>query len=159
VDAYGAATAIDALGPGGATPLSEGGEVSGGGYAADDALICLCPRRALRAAVEEAPPTASDVISLHASALERVERMAEARGRSTALSRVASLVCALADTLSPPRRLDLIPATLQQRDLAALLAMRHESVCRALGALEDRRALLRGDEGIRILERSMLESA
>jgi len=159
VDACGAATAIDALGPGGAAPLSEGGEVSGGGYAADDALICLCPRRALRSAIEEAPPTAADVISLHAAALERIERMAEARGRATALSRVASLVCALADTLSPPRRLDLIPASLQQRDLAALLAMRHESVCRALGTLEGREGLLRGDDGIRILDRSILESA
>lgn len=159
VDAYGAATAIDALGPGAAAPLSEGGEVSAGGYAADDALICLCPRRSLRAAVESAAPTASDVIALHASALERIERMAESRGRSTALARVASLLCALADTLSPPRHLDLIPATLQQRDLAALLAMRHESVCRALGTLERRKALLRGDDGIRILDRAMLESA
>jgi CRP-like cAMP-binding protein len=159
VDSYGGATTIDALGPGGAVPLSEGGEVSAGGYAADDALICLCPRRTLRTAIESAAPTASDVISLHASTLERVERMAEARGRSTALARVASLLCALADTLSPPRQLDLIPGTLQQRDLASLVAMRHESVCRALGTLEERQALQRGDDGIRIIDRSLLESA
>ena len=159
VDVSGTATAIDALGPGGATPLSEASEGSSGGYAADEALVCLVPRPALRQVVDAGAPTAGQVISLHLSALERVERIAEARARPTAAARVAALMCALADHLAPPRRLDLIPSSLQQRDLAALLAMRHESVCRALSVFERKRWLSRGAEGIRLLDRAQLDAA
>jgi CRP-like cAMP-binding protein len=159
VDVHGSATAVDVLGPGAAMPLSEGGETSSAGYAADDALVCLCPVRALRAAVDAGWPTSSEVVTLQATALDRVERIAGARSRPTALSRVAALLGVLADTLSPPRRLTTIPAALQQRDMAALLAMRHESVCRALGILECRGALARGEDGIRLLHRARLETA
>src|SRR5208282_81737 len=104
-----------------------------GGYAADDALVCLLPRPALKGALDAGAPSAAHVVNLHLAALERVERIADARGRATALGRVAALLCALSDTLAPPRRLDAVPAALQQRDMAGLLTMRHESVCRALG--------------------------
>jgi hypothetical protein len=159
VDRHGAATAVDAVGPGGALPLSEGGDTSCAGYAAVDALLCLCPRRPLRAAIDAGAPTSGQVVALHAAALDRVERIAGARCRPTAVARVAALLCALADTLSPPRRLACIPAALQQRDLALLLSMRHESVCRALTVLAQRGTLTRSDDGIRLLDRPRLETA
>ena len=64
----------------------------------------------------------------------------------------------LADTLSPSRRRDRIPAGLQQRDLAHLLGMRHETVCRALGTLEHKGAVMREPDGLRIADRTILES-
>jgi CRP-like cAMP-binding protein len=159
LDAAGSAIAIDAVGPGGAAPMLESGDATSGGYAADDVLVCLVPRRALRGAVDAGAPAAPHVVSLHAAALERVERIADARGRPTALGRVAALLCVLADTLAPPRRLDTVPVALQQRDMAALLSMRHESVCRALGVLLRRRWVARGADGIELLEREHLEAA
>ncbi len=158
VDADGSATAVDAVGPGCALPLSEGGDASNAGYAAGDALLCLYPRRHLQTAVDAGAPTSSQVVALYAAALDRVERIAQARGRPTALARVAALACALADTLSPPRRLTCLPAALQQRDLAALLAMRHESVCRAIQVLTRRGALRRTDQGLHLLDRRQLEA-
>jgi hypothetical protein len=157
IHANGSATTIDAVGPGGAVPLSEGTD-SGAGYAADDALICMCPAPPLTAAVDAGAPAAGQVMGLHRAALERVERFSDARSRAGALARVAAVLCALADTLSPPRRLDVIPAALQQRDLAALLAMRHESVCRVYTALARRNAIRRTPDGTEIVDRPMLEA-
>jgi hypothetical protein len=159
MDAAGSAIAIDAVGPGGAVPMLESGDATSGGYAADDVLVCLVPRHALRGAVDAGSPAAPHVVALHVAALERVERIADARGRATALGRVAALLCALADTLAPPRRLDAVPPALQQRDMALLLSMRHESVCRAVGILARRKWLERGPDGIRLLRREHLEAA
>jgi hypothetical protein len=159
VDSDGVATAVDAIGPGSAIPLSEGGYLSNAGYAVDDALLCLCPKRPLREAVDAGAPTSAEVVTLHAAALDRVERIAQARSRLSAVGRVAALLCALADTLSPSRRLNCIPAAVQQRDLAALLAMRHESVCRAMRILAYLGALVRTEEGVRLLDRNRLEGA
>ena len=158
VDSHGSATAVDAIGPGGAMLLAEGGDASSSGYAADEVLLCLCARRTLRATIDAGAPGSAQIIELHASSLDRVERIAAARCRPTAVARVAALLCALADTLSPPRRLTRIPGTLQQRDLAALLSMRHESVCRALGLLVRRGAVGRADDGLRLLDRLTLET-
>jgi CRP-like cAMP-binding protein len=157
IDADGSAIAVDAVGPGGAIPLAEGGDATSSGYAVDDSLLCLCPRRRLRDAVDAGAPTSAQVLALHASALDRVERIAQARGRPKAIASVAALLCALADTLSPPRRLACLPASLQQRDLGALLSMRHESVCRAMQALAGRGAITRTGDGIRLLDRARLE--
>ncbi len=157
LDADGVAIAVDAVGPGGAMPLSEGGDTSNSGYAVDDALLCLCPRRRLRDAVDAGAPTSSQVVALHTAALDRVERIAQARSRPTTTARVAALLCVLADTLSPPRRLGCLPACLQQRDVAALLSVRHESVCRAVQSLARRGAAARTSDGIRLLDRGKLE--
>ena len=158
IDAQGTATAIDAVGPGGAIPLMEGGDASNSGYAVEDALLCLCPRPTLSAAIDGGAPTSAQIVGLHLAVLDRVERIAGARSSTTAILRVGTLLCALADTLSPPRRLTCIPAGLQQRDLAALLSLRHESVCRALRTLEDRGAIERTNDGIRLANRSGLEA-
>ncbi len=159
VDSHGSATAIDAIGPGGAMLLAEGGDASSSGYAADEVLLCLCARRTLRATIDAGAPGSAQILELQARSLDRVERIAAARSRATAVARVAALLCALADTLSPPRRLTRIPASLQQRDLAALLSIRHESVCRALGVLAQRGAVVRADDGFRLLDRHRLERA
>jgi len=156
VDANGCATAVDAVGPRGAAPMSETEHAAHAGYAAADCLLCLCPTTSLRAAVDAGASGAAQVVALHTAALDRVERLAEARCRATALARVAAAIDVLADTLSPPRRLEVVPSALQQRDMAALLALRHESVCRALGTLERHGAIVRSEEGIRIRDRRVL---
>jgi hypothetical protein len=46
---------------------------------------------------------------------------------------------------------------LQQRDLAALLGMRHESVCRAMQILARRGAIARTSDGLRLLDRECLK--
>ncbi len=159
VDAEGSATALDAVGPGGAIPLPEGGDASHAGYAAGDTLVCLYPRAPLCLAVDAGAPASAQMVALYGAVLDRVERIAYARSRPKARARVAALLCVLADTLSPARRLDCLPAALQQRDLAALLAMRHESVCRVIQGFARQGAVSRTDEGIRLLERTQLEAA
>ena len=158
IDKSGVATAVDAVGPGAATPLSAGSEDGCEGYTTEDTLICICPTPTLSSAVDAGAPTSGQIVDLYRAVLDRVERMAQARARSSALSAVAAALCALSDTLSPPRRLDVIPSMLQQRDLAALLAMRHESVCRALRVLSDRGAIFRSPDGTRIVDRGLLET-
>jgi hypothetical protein len=156
VDRSGHATAVDAVGSGSALLLgSSESDVSG--YAAGDAVLCLCPARALEADTCGALGTARDLARLQARAIDRMERIAQARSRPTLGERVAHLLCTLADTLSPGRRLDVIPADLQQRDLAALLGARHESVCRALGWLENAGAARRSPTGIVLRSRDLLE--
>jgi hypothetical protein len=156
VDVDGSATAIDVIGPGGAWPLLEGDLASTSGYAADDALLCLVPRPRLTEAVDAGAPTASEVVALHCAALDRVERIAQARSRPSAVERVGALLVTLVDTLSPGRPVTCIPAALQQRDMAALLSMRHESVCRAMKTLERRGAVARTPEGLRMVDRARL---
>lgn len=160
VDAHGRATAIDAAGPGCLVPLeSANGPTATAAYAATRLLVCLCPREVMEAAVDQRDdPAATDLLRMQREAIERLERIADARARSNVESRVSALLCALADTLSPPRRRTRIPSGLQQRDLAVLLSIRHESVCRALGTLESRGALLREPDGIRITDRELLET-
>lgn len=157
VDAGGRATAVDAVGPGGAL-LLHGAERGVSAYAAADAMLCLCPTHVLGDALDGSARVARDLMRLQAAAIERMERIADARNRHTVAARVAALLCALADGLSPARRLDVVPADLQQRDLAALLAMRHESVCRELGTLERDGLIGRDPEGIRLLHRDRLEA-
>lgn len=154
IDAHGGATTIDVAGPGCILPLAR--DVGATGYTVTDSLVCLCPRGTLDAALDG--PSARDLIRMQAAALERVDRLADARSRATAATKVGALLCALADTLSPPRTLRVIPRGLHQRDLAALLAMRHESVCRVMRTLYETGALARGPEGIEITDRSQLEA-
>jgi len=160
VDAHGRATAIDAAGPGCLVPLEPAnGPTATAAYAATRLLVCLAPRDEIDSAMDRRDdPTATDMIRMQREAIERLERIADARARPNVESRVAALLCALADTLSPPKRRTRIPSGLQQRDLAVLLSVRHESVCRALGNLETRGAVLRETDGIRITDRDLLET-
>lgn len=160
VDSYGRVTAVDAVGPGCVFPL--GGPSGNGdstGYAASDAMVCLCSSDILEAAIGLPDGTARDMIQLQREAIDRMERLADARGRATAEARVAALLVALADTLAPRRTRDHIPSGIQQRDMAELVGLRHETVCRALRALEQRGAIDREGDELRIVDRSGLEAA
>ncbi|MFW6067469.1 MAG: Crp/Fnr family transcriptional regulator [Myxococcota bacterium] len=162
VDRQGRVTAVDAAGPGCmvafADPGGPGTSASvSTGYAATDVLVCLCPRETLERALEGSD-ISRDMIAMQQAALERVERLADARGRSSAESRVAAVLCTLADTLSPPRQRHRIPADFQQRDIANLAGIRHETVCRTLGDLERRGAVKRDTDGLQITDREQLET-
>ena len=159
VDSHGHATAIDAAGPAclvsfglGIQPTAEG---SASFYAATDVMIVLFPNAAVEAIHKG--PLASDLLKLLATSLERVERIAQARGHGGANRKVARLLCALADTLSPPRRRDRMPADLQQRDFARLLGIRPETVSRSLSSLEKKGIIERGVDGLVLIDRDRLE--
>lgn len=153
IDPSGGVTSVDAVGPGCLLRLP-GGEASATGYAASDALVCLLPHDIL-ARAEEAP---WDLVRLQQQSIERMERFADARGRTSAESKVAALLSTLADSVAPCRDGDAVPSGIQQRDMAELVSLRHETVCRALRALEERGAIDRGRDQIRIVDRAMLAS-
>jgi CRP-like cAMP-binding protein len=157
LDAQGRATAIDVVGPGGAFPITDEGDGTTG-YAVDDAMLCLCPSPVLDATVDGGSKGARAVVRAQAAVLTRVERIAEARGRASAEARIAALLVTIADTLCD-RPLTSVPAAIQQRDLAALVAMRHESVCRVIAALSKRVVIERTPQGLRIADRAALEAA
>jgi CRP-like cAMP-binding protein len=159
IDARGDAVAIDAAGPGSAVSLSPSSDSAVAAYAADDAMLCLCPRPVLDDAIDGGRDAARDVVRAQSAMLVRVERFADARGRRSAAARLAALLLALADTLVASAVLEVIPAALRQRDLAALAALRHESICRELRALESAGRIARVESGLRILDRVALEHA
>lgn len=157
IDAQGRATAIDVAGPGSAIPITDEGDGTTG-YAVDDAMLCLCPSPVLGATVDGGSTGARAVVSAQAAVLTRVERIAEARGRASAASRVAALLVTIADTLSD-RPLTSVPAAIQQRDMASLVALRHESVCRIIAALSRKGVIERTPQGLFIADRPALEAA
>lgn len=159
VDAQGRATAIDIVGPGSAFPVAPREDGGLTGYAVDDLMLCLCPSSIVTSSVDAGNAEARSVVRVHASTLGRVERIAEARSRATATSRVAALMVMITDTLSgSDHPLDSIPGAIQQRDLASLVGLRHESVCRIIKALLRRGVLERQPHGLRIVDRAALEA-
>ncbi len=162
VDAHGHATAVDAVGAAGVIPLSiaqhAGEEPNMSGFAVSDVLVCAWPTDTMQTAMSADPETARDLVKLQGHALRRMERLVDARGRGTVMERVAALLCALSDTLSPVRKTDVIPVEIQQVDLAALVSARQETVCRALGTLQRKGLIMRTPDGTRITNRQALES-
>src|SRR5512143_812677 len=108
IDGTGGATAVDVVGPGGAI-LLDGNEASVSGYAAAEAMVCLCPASVLAQAATNPTPATRDLLRLHTIALERMDRLANARNQATAVARVAALLTSLSEVLSPPRKLEVIP--------------------------------------------------
>ncbi|UJR84133.1 Crp/Fnr family transcriptional regulator [Sandaracinus amylolyticus] len=158
-DASGETAAIDCAGPGAYVAMPSGGEPRDLGYAATDLMVCLCPRDVAEHFLAHDPAHARDVITGMGQALERMERLAFARAQSTAERRVATLLAAIADTMAPPRRKERLPHGLQQRDLARLAGVRHESFCRVLGELERRGLVRRDRDGLEILDHDGLALA
>ncbi len=162
LDRQGRATAVDAVGTGGLVPLATsmgaGGDTNGTGYAVTDVLLCASSVEATDTMLHADPQATRDILVLHAQAMERMERLADARGRATVLARVAALLAALGDSLSPLRKTDEITSALQHSDLAALVGARHETVCRAVRTLEQRRVIARDGDGTRILDRDRLDA-
>jgi|SRR5581483_5323167 len=145
VDARGRVATVDAAGIGSVIPIDEGGARI---WAVTDAVLCLLPRDA---------GDGWDVTKLVRAVLDRVERIAEARGRSSSVSRAAALLCVLADTLTPTPRA-LVPADLPQRMMASLAGLRQESICRAFKRLLRRNLVMRDDRGLHLLDREALEA-
>jgi hypothetical protein len=124
-DPSGGRTAVDVAGRGAYVPL---GLARGGtGYAASRVLLCVYRETNLEGLASEGGLV--DLMKLASETLERVERIAEARGRATAAARIEALHDTLKECLGPHGLEDLL-----QRDIAALWGMRTETVCRTLRA-------------------------
>ncbi|MCB9598459.1 MAG: Crp/Fnr family transcriptional regulator [Sandaracinaceae bacterium] len=159
LDDAGRATAIDAAGPGCMFPIEhreEGKTSISCDYAATDLIVCLCPTQLLDDVLDDSRRAGRDLLSLQLDAMERVERLTQARGAATVRERVATLLIVLSETLSPPRTREQLPSGLQQRDMSKLLGVRHETFCRALKTLEDEGAIQRTGDGLLITDRARL---
>jgi len=159
LDEGGVAIAVDAAGPGCMFPIDparQGGASVACDYAATDLIVCLCPRRVVEDVLDESTTVGRDLLKLQGGALNRVERIAQARGARNARAKVSSLLMALCDTLSPPRTREGLPPGLQQRDMSKLLGIRHESFCRVLTQLEDDGAIARDAGVTSIVDRTLL---
>lgn len=126
-------TAVDAAGPGALVPLRCSRDEARAGHAACRVLLCVYPEAKLAASY--AKDTLEDLLELTQQAVDRLEGIASARGRGSSAEKVSALLDILADALphrhGGPRR--ELPLT--QRDLAELLHMRPETVCRSLRKL------------------------
>jgi Crp-like helix-turn-helix domain len=163
-DTHGRVTAVDAVGPGSSFPIEAdtmdvAKASTSGGYAVTRTLVCVAPEVAISTTLLKGGSDAVDLHTAQREALYRMERIADARGRSTVASRVAALTCALADTLvrhAPSHT--RVPAGFMLRDFAALTSVRHESVCRVLRDLGQAGLVTQDDDGLHILDRKGLES-
>ncbi|MBK8169007.1 MAG: helix-turn-helix domain-containing protein [Sandaracinaceae bacterium] len=160
VDENGVTTALDAAGAGALVALDRSDDrIASAGYAVSDLLVCLYPRTVLDTVVENGGQLVRELMTLQAQAAARLDAFSHARAQPNAVNAAGALLLALADTLSPPKMTAVIPSSLQQRDMAALLGLRHETVCRAVAQLVSRGALQRDTEGFRIVDRALLTAA
>lgn len=162
MDSAGSSTAVDVVGPGCCFPIDhathEAGQPRVVIHAVTRALVCTCDETSVGAALERGGSTARELYVLEREASVRAERLAEARARGSSREKVAALLCVMADTLRPTHKDPRIPAELLQRDLASMLSIRHESVCRALRELTKRGLIARDEAGIVLTNRAKLEN-
>jgi CRP-like cAMP-binding protein len=157
-NASGHTTAVDAVGPGGCFPLDAQAAEGGAGYVVTRALVSLVDESSVTEALQQGGQTALQIHQLNAQTVARMERLIDARGRSGSAGKVAALLCVLADTLEQPGTGDgnRIPGEFLQRDLAGLLSIRHESVCRALRAFTGRGWITKTDDALVLKDRAAL---
>jgi hypothetical protein len=159
-DPSGRATAVDAVGPGCCFPLDRTLAESGGarvlGYAVTRALVCLCDGETLERGLRDGGKVALQIHQLQSEAISRMERLADARARPGAAAKIAALLCALADTLRPGA--ERIPAEFLQRDLAGLVSIRHESVCRVLRDFGRHGLIAKDVDGLVLADRAQLQA-
>jgi CRP-like cAMP-binding protein len=159
-DPSGRATAVDAIGPGCCFPLDRALAAYGGarvlGYAVTRSAVCLCDGDTLERGLSEGGATAVQIFQLQSEAIARMERLADARARPGAAAKIAALLCALADTLRPGS--SRIPAEFLQRDLAGLVSIRHESVCRVLREFSRHGLISKDSDGILLADRAQLQA-
>lgn len=156
LDQSGRAVAFDAVGPGAAYFVTEGDQAA---YAVDRTLVCSCSKDVLLHGLRTSNRGLDDLHGLHCQTSYRMERLADARGRQHVRSRVAALLCVLSDTLSPNSgKREHLPSGILQRDLAALVSTRHESVCRIMRELAQDAIVAHGPDGIQIIDRERLAS-
>jgi hypothetical protein len=159
-DESGAVHVVDAAGPGGLVLGSSDEHDGAAGYAVGHLVLCLLPRLGAAQALARSGETVDDFVTLVGRAHARMERLAGVRMLTKMTTRVGALVALLAETLAPNGEpLKRLPAMLQQRDLARLGAIRHETVCRAIAQLERRGLLERSTEGLLIHDHAALARA
>lgn len=124
------------------------------GYAVCDTLICPLTIETERALIESGGNIARDLSMLERDAATRVERISHAKGASSARAKVARVLAFLLDAFAPA---DVIPAWVQQRDIAALAGVRHETACRVLKALTEERTIAVREEGTAVGDRQRLD--
>ncbi|MFO0695067.1 MAG: hypothetical protein U0230_16020 [Polyangiales bacterium] len=81
-------------------------------------------------------PGIGDLLEFQGEAIERLERIADARGRASGPEKVAAMLEVLGETVTQRDGSPRLLSNLQQRDLAALLQLRPETVSRALRRIE-----------------------
>jgi CRP-like cAMP-binding protein len=153
VDPSGERVSVDAAGPGSFLPLRlAGGPETSAGYAASRLIVCIYPYESIDADVAD-EKTLRDLFGLQQQALDRLERIAAARGRHSAVDQVHALLDALRSTMAPLREGGPRPIDLSQRDMALLLRLRPETVCRALRSLEREGVIERSPDGFSLPSR------
>lgn len=161
-DASGRVQGVDLAGPGHLIPLwasTEPGAMPGG-FAVGRAHLCLSLEGSVDRAIDRHDDAHArdvhDLIRLQREATRRVERFAEARGRRGSEARVAAVLAVVIDEFG---FVNAIPEELQQRDLALLLGIRHESVCRSLAILERRGLVSSREDGLWVHDRAALDAS
>jgi CRP-like cAMP-binding protein len=156
-------TSIDAVGPGCCFPIDRMALVQGrsptAAYAVARSALSMCDEETFTRALCAGGPIVLQLNRLEREAFTRMERLADARGRASAASKVGALLCTLADTLRPGQEDRRIPAEFLQRDLAGLLSIRHESVCRVMRDFTKRGLIERVDRSVVLNDRAQLEAA
>jgi CRP-like cAMP-binding protein len=161
-DENGDTSSVDVAGPGcllttaALPPLHSRVAISG--YAANDALICALSVRVVENVVSGGGDHVRELVALLGASARRVEMISYARSQKDAARAVASLLLTLSSCLAPPAVLSTIPNGLQQRDLAALLGIRHETMSRVITDFEKRGVVARGEDGIQLISLDALRS-
>jgi CRP-like cAMP-binding protein len=154
-------TSIDAVGPGCCFPIDRNpaaqARTAGAAYAVTRSLLSMCDEETFTRALGAGGTMVLQLNRLEREAFARMERLADARGRASAASKVGALLCTLADTLRPGQEDRRIPAEFLQRDLAGLLSIRHESVCRVMRDFTKRGLIERVDRAIVLKDPTQLE--
>ena len=124
--------------------------------------LCVFSKRDIGRAVDDYPELARALLRRSEEDLHRTRQMLALDGRTSAVSRVASLVMGMADAAStspchPAHEFDL---PLQRGEIANMLGLTIETVSRSLTRLEKSGAIRRkGSRGIELLDPAQLELA
>lgn len=160
LDGSGSPVAVDIVGTGGAFVVSGRNEEDmrrTSAFAVDRSLYCVLEESRLMEQLRNAHDSVADLHRIQCEMTYRLERVSDARGRSNVRSRIAAILCTLADTLTPQSgRRERLPSALLQRDIGTLASTRHESVCRILRDFSAEGLVQHGPDGIHILNHEAL---
>lgn len=133
--------ATDVVGPGGMVLLTPRETF---GHAASETRVCLMPR-----ATKEHLGVDGwrDIAMLEGTAIQRLHRLTLARSQRTARAKVLALLRVLGETLYADEPRAWLISSLQQGDLAELVGLRRETVCRAFAQLEKEGIVVRTADG------------
>lgn len=133
IERDGRRTTIDAAGPGSLVPLrSSRHSAISAGHAATRVVLCVYPEPKVEGFDKN---TVEDLLELTQQAVDRLEGIASARGLASSTEKVRALLDVLAGAFPPAPSGARRELPLTQRDLAELLHIRPETVCRSLRKL------------------------